>query len=64
MVDWLNMLEMYFSIFQLFDNALITAGLLDDPREMVGRLNTLLSKVMTRLNIEENKKDKQQTIIT
>ncbi|XP_066912625.1 heat shock protein 75 kDa, mitochondrial-like isoform X2 [Clytia hemisphaerica] len=49
---------------QLFDNALITAGLLDDPREMVGRLNTLLSKVMTRLNIEEQKKDKQQTIIT
>jgi len=35
---------------------------LDDPREMVGRLNTLLSKVMTRLNIEENKKDKKQII--
>lgn len=41
---------------QLFDNAMITAGLLDDPREMVGRLNILLSKVMNQLTTEENKK--------
>eukprot|EP00795_Rhopilema_esculentum_P000527 gene527-10210_t len=35
---------------QVFDNALIVAGLLDDPREMVGRLNTLLSKTLEKLN--------------
>ena len=33
-------------LFQIFDNALIVAGLLDDPREMVGRLNLLLSKAL------------------
>ena len=32
--------------FQIFDNALIVAGLLDDPREMVGRLNLLLGKAL------------------
>jgi len=48
---------------QLFDNALITAGLMDDPREMVGRLNTLLSKVTSRVNIEDSKK-KESKIIT
>jgi len=31
---------------QIFDNALIVAGLLDDPREMVGRLNLLLGKAL------------------
>lgn len=36
---------------------MITAGLMDDPREMVGRLTTLLSKVMTRINVEETKKE-------
>jgi len=30
---------------QLLDNALISAGLLDDPRSMVDRLNSLLEKV-------------------
>lgn len=30
---------------QLLDNALIAAGLLDDPRSMVNRLNTLLARV-------------------
>lgn len=38
---------------QLFDNAMITAGLMDDPREMVGRLTTLLSKVMQQLTSEK-----------
>lgn len=37
---------------------MITAGLMDDPREMVGRLTTLLSKVMTRINVEEKKESK------
>jgi len=40
---------------QLFDNAMITAGLMDDPREMVGRLNSLLSKVLTRLTVDDEK---------
>jgi len=40
---------------QLFDNAMITAGLMDDPREMVGRLNTLLSNVLIQLNKEDEK---------
>ena len=42
---------------QLFDNAMITAGLMDDPREMVGRLNVLLSKVMSQLTMEGSKSD-------
>ncbi|CAH3127384.1 unnamed protein product [Porites lobata] len=31
---------------QLFDNAMMSAGLLYDPRSMVGRLNTLLTKAL------------------
>lgn len=31
---------------QLFDNALLSAGLLEDSKDMVGRLNTLLEKAM------------------
>lgn len=31
---------------QLYDNAMISAGLMDDPREMVGRLTSLLSQVL------------------
>lgn len=31
---------------QLYDNALISAGLVDDPRPMVARLNSLLEKVL------------------
>ncbi|XP_002155027.2 heat shock protein 75 kDa, mitochondrial isoform X1 [Hydra vulgaris] len=42
-------------VYQLFDNSLINAGLMEDTREMVGRSNTLLSKVSSRLIIEENK---------
>ena len=33
---------------QVFDNARIAAGALDDPREIVGRLNTLLEKVVSK----------------
>jgi len=42
---------------QIYDNALITAGLMDNPEEMVGRLNTLLTKVVTELSTS-NKKSK------
>lgn len=31
---------------QLFDNAVIAAGLLDDPRSMVNRLNTLMTRMV------------------
>ncbi|XP_004587115.2 heat shock protein 75 kDa, mitochondrial isoform X2 [Ochotona princeps] len=33
---------------QIYENAMITAGLVDDPRPMVGRLNELLVKVLER----------------
>ena len=33
--------------FQLYDNAMITAGLMDDPREMLGRLKSFLSDILT-----------------
>lgn len=31
---------------QLFDNALIAAGLMEDPRSIVGRLNTIMSRMV------------------
>ena len=31
---------------QVFDNALVAAGLLDDPRTMLPRLNSLLARVL------------------
>lgn len=37
-------------VHQLLDNAMISAGLLDDPRSMVGRLNSLLAKVLVSAN--------------
>jgi molecular chaperone HtpG len=33
---------------QIFDNALVAAGLLEDPRAMLGRLNSLLEKLLTK----------------
>jgi molecular chaperone HtpG len=33
---------------QIFDNALVAAGLLEDPRAMLNRLNSLLEKVLTK----------------
>ena len=33
---------------QLFDNAMVSAGLLDDARSMVNRLNSLLEKVLEK----------------
>eukprot|EP01095_Lingulamoeba_sp_RSL-Kostka_P018012 TRINITY_DN9687_c0_g1_i1.p1 TRINITY_DN9687_c0_g1~~TRINITY_DN9687_c0_g1_i1.p1 ORF type:complete len:747 (+),score=276.18 TRINITY_DN9687_c0_g1_i1:79-2319(+) len=34
-------------IEQIFDNALITAGLIDDPRSMVSRLNDIMEKAIS-----------------
>lgn len=33
---------------QIYENAMIAAGLVDDPRGMVGRLNDLLVKALER----------------
>ncbi len=33
---------------QLFDNARVAAGLLEDPREMIGRLNQLIEKLLLK----------------
>lgn len=33
---------------QIYENAMIAAGLIDDPRAMVGRLNDLLVKALER----------------
>ncbi len=33
---------------QVFDNALVAAGMLDDPRAMLGRLNSLLGKLLAK----------------
>ncbi len=33
---------------QIFDNALVAAGLLEDPRAMLGRLNLLLEKLLAK----------------
>ena len=35
-------------IFQLYENAMINAGLMEDPRSMVGRLNELLEKALEK----------------
>ena len=34
---------------QLFDNAVISAGLLDDPRSIVSRLNTMMTKMVQKI---------------
>lgn len=34
--------------FQIYANAMIAAGLVDDPRPMVGHLNHLLAKALER----------------
>jgi hypothetical protein len=33
---------------QLLDQSLVTAGLLDDPRAMLGRMTELLEKLLTK----------------
>jgi HSP90 family molecular chaperone len=48
---------------QVFDNALIAAGLLDDPRVMLGRLNNILEKSLehTGATAEEKAKPKAES---
>jgi HSP90 family molecular chaperone len=38
---------------QLFDDAIVAAGLLDDSRSMIPRINKLLEEVLTRANKTE-----------
>jgi HSP90 family molecular chaperone len=33
---------------QIFDNALVAAGLLEDPRAMLSRMNSLLEKLLAK----------------
>jgi hypothetical protein len=33
---------------QIFDNSMVAAGLLEDPRAMLGRLNVLLEKLLAK----------------
>lgn len=40
---------MRFSL-QIYDNAMVTAGLIDDARGLVGRMNTLLEKALSKHN--------------
>lgn len=35
-------------LFQVYDNAMITAGLNDDPRPMIARLNDLLTRALEK----------------
>ena len=35
-------------LFQLYDNAMLAAGLIEDPRSMLGRLNELMSKALEK----------------
>jgi HSP90 family molecular chaperone len=35
---------------QLFDNAMVAAGLVEDPRAMLGRLNQLLERLIPATN--------------
>ena len=35
-------------MFQIYENAMIAAGLVDDPRAMVSRLNDLLVKALEK----------------
>ncbi len=39
-----------FTIFvlQIYDNAMIAAGLIDDPRTMLNRMNDLLAKALAK----------------
>ena len=42
---------MHFCHHQIFDNALTAAGLMDDPRVMLPRLNALLEVLTTRSSV-------------
>lgn len=42
---------------QLYDNALIAAGVVDDPRHMLDRLNQLLGHALEKAKPEESNKE-------
>jgi hypothetical protein len=41
-MTWTNTPPLHPALSQLLDNALVAAGLLDDPRSMLPRLNDIL----------------------
>ncbi|KAL9972932.1 hypothetical protein ACROYT_G019332 [Oculina patagonica] len=48
-------------VHQLFDNAMMSAGLLHDPRSMVGRLNSLLAKALDSSKSKSEDKTEDQS---
>ena len=44
-----RMMSSFVVVFQLFDNSMIAAGLIDDPRRMLNRINDLLTKTLEKL---------------
>lgn len=46
LVEFRSLLSKHF--VQIYDNAMIAAGLNDDPRPMISRLNDLLTKALEK----------------
>ena len=44
---------------QLFDNAMVEAGLADDPRQFVNRINKILNLVLGDKDREEEKAEEK-----
>ena len=42
--------------FQIYDNARVAAGTMDDPREMLGRLNEILLYAVESVDGDERRK--------
>jgi len=40
--------DSWFCVFQIYDNAMIAAGLNDDPRPMIARLTDLLTRALEK----------------
>lgn len=49
-------LSCFLVFLQLFDNAMMSAGLLHDPRTMLGRLNSLLEAALDSAEKEKGPK--------
>lgn len=49
------------TFMQIYDNAMITAGLIDSARSMVGRLNALLPKLLINRSSTTMTKIEQET---
>jgi TNF receptor-associated protein 1 len=43
---------------QVFDNARVAAGALDDPREMVGRIHEILEVALRRVDEDDDAEER------